>query len=59
VAKHVVQVPVVEGRVEEVLHCRKFPIVAHEAGGIECRRLQNDLDFVVVTVQSGAPMIGR
>jgi hypothetical protein len=32
---------------------------AHEAHAIEDRRLQDDLDLVIVTVQSGAGMRGR
>ena len=49
----------VERRVDEVPQRRKLVKVAHEAHGIEGRRLQDDLDLVVVAVQPGAGMIGR
>src|SRR6266702_7179024 len=51
--------PVVHRRIEEVLQRRKLAIVAHEADGIERRRLQDDLDLVIVTVQPGARMLWR
>src|SRR6266700_1573524 len=58
VAEHVVEMLMVERRVDEVPQRRKLVKVAHEAYDIEGRRLQDDLDLVVVAVRRGAGMIG-
>src|SRR6185436_971817 len=50
--------PVIEGRVDEILQRRELMKVAHETHGVECRRLQDDLDIVIMSVQSRAGMVG-
>ena len=59
VTEHIVDVLVVERLVDEVPQRRKLVKVAHEARRIERRRLQDDLDLVVVAVQPPAGMVGR
>jgi len=51
--QHVVQVAMIEMRVDIVLQRRKLVIVAHEAVGIQFLRRQFDHDDVIVPVQPG------
>jgi hypothetical protein len=57
VAEHLVEMPMVDRSVDEVLQRRELVEVAHEAHRIEHRRLQDDLDLVIVAVQPTAGML--
>ena len=59
VTQHVVEMPVIERREDEVMELRQLVKIANEADGIELRGAKRDFDLVIVAVQPAARMVGR
>src|SRR6185369_1733508 len=59
VAEHLVEMTVLDGVVEMLAQRAELEIIAHEAGGVELLRAQDDLHLVIMPVQTRARMMRR